>query len=263
MSYKIKNSIRNSIPSGLLNLYISFKRKQTKKRLKKEFAGDNVYCNICNSKYREFAPYGKENRRNAYCLNCGAVERHRLIWSFLNERTDLFKKKKLKVLHFAPEKVFYDRLSNRENIEYYSVDLFPELYQYKGKVPVSKADITSIPFQNNYFDNHVLEHIPDDKLAMSEMYRVLKKGGWSIFQVPIDYSREMTYEDFTITDPAEREKAFGQHDHVRWYGKDYKDRLASVGFSVDENDFVKTFQEDEIFKLGFNKNELLYYCTVK
>jgi SAM-dependent methyltransferase len=96
---------------------------------------------------------------------------------------------------------------------------------------------------------------------MSELYRVLKPGGWGVFQVPIDYNREKTYEDFSITDPLEREKAFGQIDHVRWYGRDYADRLRAAGFNVKADDFVLSFSDEEIFKYGFMKSELIYYCT--
>jgi hypothetical protein len=107
----------------------------------------------------------------------------------------------------------------------------------------------------------VLEHIPDDILAMRELYRVMKKGGWGIFQVPIRQTLEKTYEDFSITDPKEREKAFGQNDHVRWYGQDYKDRLKRVGFNVTEDDYVKKFSPNEIFQFGLKPTELIKYCV--
>jgi SAM-dependent methyltransferase len=107
----------------------------------------------------------------------------------------------------------------------------------------------------------VFKHIPDDARAMSEVYRVLKKGGWAILQVPIDYSRDVTYEDFTITSPEGREKAFGQYDHLRYYGKDYPERLKKVGFDVLEDDFIKTFTPEEQFRFGLLDYEYLYYCT--
>jgi ubiquinone/menaquinone biosynthesis C-methylase UbiE len=141
---------------------------------------------------------------------------------------------------------------------------FPNYTITGGGVKIIKADITNIPFEDNSFDiiicNHVLEHIPDDRLAMSELYRVMKKGAWAILQVPIDYNRETTYEDFTITTPEGREKFFGQNDHVRIYGRDYPDRLKSVGFSVMEDDFIKSFSEEEISKFVFTPSELIYFC---
>ncbi|MEQ8928101.1 MAG: class I SAM-dependent methyltransferase [Fulvivirga sp.] len=172
--------------------------------------------------------------------------------------------KPLRLLHFAPERFFYKLFSNYEMIEYTPCDLFPEIYDYGGKIKVKKVDITQIPFDDQSFDlilcNHVLEHIPDDLRAMSELYRVLSNNGQGIFQVPLDYSKNHTYEDFKITDPKERKIAFGQHDHVRIYGKDYKDSLEKVGFNVEVNDFINQFTKAEKFKYGILKSELIYYC---
>jgi SAM-dependent methyltransferase len=183
------------------------------------------------------------------------------LYLFLRENKLLFNSdKKIKLLHFAPEKFFFELFSANSNIEYYPCDLFPEIYNNS----VIKMDITNITFEEGSFDailcNHVLEHIPEDHVAMAELYRVLKHGGWGIFQVPIDYSREKTYEDFSITDPKEREKAFGQNDHVRWYGRDYKDRLAHAKFNVTEDDYVTRFSQEEIFKYGLFKWEFIYHC---
>ena len=118
---------------------------------------------------------------------------------------------------------------------------------------------------NETFDviicNHVLEHIENDKLAMSELHRVMKKDGWGIFQVPLEYSFATTYEDFTITDPLEREKAFRQKDHVRIYGRDYKDRLTSAGFKVKEDDYVKSLSNQEIKKYRLAPDDLIYFCS--
>jgi SAM-dependent methyltransferase len=225
----MKNIIKKIIPNTILKYY----RKQ---KLEFNYRGNNVFCPICGSTFKEFGVFGFNPRKNAKCYSCGAVERHRLLWKYLKEKTNFFDNTKKRVLHFAPEKIFYDIFSCKKTIEYVPCDLFPEFYNYTGNVKVAKIDIINISFSDNFFDiilcNHVLEHIPDDRLAMSELYRVLKKGGWAILQVPIDYSRDTTYEDFTITKPEDREKAFGQNDHVRWYGKDYKDRLKSVGFEV-------------------------------
>jgi SAM-dependent methyltransferase len=152
-----------------------------------------------------------------------------------------------------------------QNVEYVPCDLFPDVYGwYADGVKIRKADITDIPFEPDSFDvvlcNHVLEHIPDDRRAMSELYRVMKKGAWAILQVPIDYNREKTYEDFSITDPCGRTKAFGQHDHVRWYGRDYADRLRSVGFTVIEETYVKTLPQADVSRYGLDPSEILYFC---
>jgi len=257
----MKRQIKKMMPKFLLNQYRNYRLKMKLKI----YQGDNVICPICNSKFKEFGPFGLVPRKNAMCYKCGSLERHRLLWMFFNEKTDLFKSnQKIRLLHFAPEKMFYDIFSTNKNIEYYPCDLFPENYAYEGNVKIKKADITDIPFEENYFDviicNHVLEHIPDDALAMSELYRVLKKKGWAILQVPIDYNRETTYEDFSITTKEGREKAFGQNDHVRQYGRDYKDRLKKAGFIVNEDNFVKSFSSEDLFRYGLQPSELIYYC---
>lgn len=257
----MRKIIKKITPQFLINRFRNYHKK---KRLG-FYLGDKVLCPICNSKFKEFAPYGLVPRKNAKCHNCDSVERHRLLWKYLNEKTDLFSKdNKIRLLHFAPEKVFYNIFSINPNIEYNPCDLYPESYDYEGEVKIKMADITDIPFEDNYFDiilcNHVLEHIPDDALAMSELYRVMKKEAWAILQVPIDYSREITYEDFSITTPEGREKAFGQNDHVRYYGRDYKDRLKNAGFFVTEDNFVKSFSKKNLFRFGLMSTELIYYC---
>jgi len=257
----MRKSIKKHTPQFLLKWYRDYRRKKNAAL----FYGDTVSCPICGSKFKEFAPFGLISRRNALCLNCGSLERHRLLWKYLNEKTDLFREdKKIQLLHFAPERVFYDMFSTNQNMDYNPCDLYPESYAYNGKVKIKKVDIIDIPFEENSFDvvlcNHVLEHIIDDAHAISELYRVMKKGAWAILQVPLDVHREKTYEDYSITSPEGREKAFGQNDHVRLYGLDYKDRLKKIGFEVKEDDFVKSFSQEELFRYGLMDSELIYYC---
>jgi len=128
-----------------------------------------------------------------------------------------------------------------------------------------REDLTKLSFKDNSFDAilcyHVLEHIEDDKKAILELFRVLKPGGWAILQTPIDGDREHTFEDFTITSAEERNKAFGQSDHVRIYGRDYFLRLRNAGFFVKEDTFVNKFSEFEITKYVLDKNEIIFLCT--
>ena len=128
-----------------------------------------------------------------------------------------------------------------------------------------KADICDLPINDNSYDfilcNHVLEHVLDDKKAMNELYRVLKKGGTGIFQVPIDMKREKTFQDDSITDKLERNKIFGQYDHVRVYGKDYFKKLENIGFKVKQIDYSKKFTETEILKYSIIKGEIIPVCT--
>ena len=161
------------------------------------------------------------------------------------------------MLHFAPEQAFYKRFRKMGNLDYTTTDLNSPLADVK-------ADICNLPFDDNSFDiifcNHVLEHIPDDTKAMQELFRVLKKGGMGIFQIPQELKRATTFEDNTITDKKERAKIFGQYDHVRIYGRDYFEKLRSIGFRVDEVDYSKTLSEEQIKKYCLTKGELLPVC---
>ena len=182
-----------------------------------------------------------------------SLERHRLLWLYLKNETNFFTAN-LKVLHFAPEQAFYKRFKKMKNLDYITTDLESPLADIK-------ADICSLPFDDNSFDfilcNHVLEHIPDDSKAMQELYRVLKPNGMGVFQIPQDLSREITFEDDSITDKKERAKIFGQYDHVRVYGRDYFDKLRSFGFKVDEVDYTSTLSEADITKYCLAKGEII------
>ena len=182
------------------------------------FSGSQFEDPIDGSKYRKFLPYGygEELRQNALCPGTLSLERHRLLWLYLSKETD-FLNQPLKVLHLAPEQVFYRLFKQFDHWDYTTTDLYSPLAEVK-------ADICKLPFESNIYDlvfcNHVLEHVPEDQKAMSELYRVLKKGGTLIAQVPIKEDRLKTFENSSITSPDERTKVFGQYDHVRVYGTD-------------------------------------------
>lgn len=219
--------------------------------------GNNVECPVCNKGFRKFLPYGytkQTSRKNALCPNCLALERHRLLWMFLESNTNFFTEQ-LKVLHIAPEQCFYKRFKKLDNLDYTTGDL-------ESPIADIHFDIQDIPFDDNSYDvvicNHVLEHVDDDAKAISEFYRILKPGGYAILQVPQDTSREKTYEDTSITDPKQREIHFLQKDHVRLYGLDYSERLAKSGFIVDENLFVKKLDKSIVEKYQLPENEIIY-----
>jgi SAM-dependent methyltransferase len=163
----------------------------------------------------------------------------------------------LKVLHFAPEQEFYKRFKKQTNIEYTTTDLLSPLADVK-------ADICNLPFEDNAYDiifcNHVLEHIPDDTKAMQELFRVLKPDGMGIFQIPQDLSRASTFTDDTIVDQKERAKIFGQYDHVRVYGRDYFDKLRSIGFKVIEEDYTHKIAPELVEKYCLAKGEIIPVC---
>ena len=125
-------------------------------------------------------------------------------------------------------------------------------------------DITNIPFDKNSIDvifcSHVLEHVLDDIRAMEELYRVLKHGGWAILDVPLDKGKEKTFEDISITSWEQRERFFGQGDHVRLYGLDYKRRLENAGFLVEVIPFWKELDSRTIKKYSVSENQDIYIC---
>jgi glycosyltransferase involved in cell wall biosynthesis len=139
--------------------------------------------------------------------------------------------------------------------EYACGDLHTPGYYYADHV--KNMDVLDLPFEENYFDvvlcNHVLEHIIPDNEAMSSIFRALKPGGQALLKVPISLNTQATYEDDSIVDPNEREVAFGQFDHVRVYGQDYEKRLAKVGFDVTRESL-----SGESERYGLCKDELLY-----
>ena len=215
----------------------------------------NKYTDPIDGKqFKNFLPYGYENpRENVLSPSTLSLERHRLLWLYLKNETDFFTSP-LKVLHFAPEQAFYKLFRKLKNLDYTTTDLNSPLADIK-------ADICNLPFEDSSFDvilcNHVLEHIPDDTKAMQEMYRILKPGGWGIFQIPQDLKREKTFEDDSITDKKERAKIFGQYDHVRIYGRDYFEKLRSIGFTVEEVDYTSTLTAQEIEKYRLAKGEII------
>jgi SAM-dependent methyltransferase len=214
---------------------------------------------IDGKSFRKFLPYGyAKQRKNALSPSTLSLERHRLLWLFLKEETSFFSStKKLKVLHVAPEQCFLALFKKQVNLDYVTTDLYSPLADIK-------ADICDLPFQENEFDvvfcNHVLEHIPNDLKAMQELYRVLKPGGFGVFQIPQDLSRATTFEDNTITDKKERTKIFGQYDHVRIYGRDYFDKLRAIGFKVDEVDYTQNITKDKQYRFSLMKGEILPIC---
>lgn len=219
--------------------------------------GDVFEDPIDHKTFKRFLPYGYQTQRqNVLSPSTLSLERHRLLWLYLKKETNFFKNN-YNVLHFAPEQAFHKRFKRLKNINYTTTDLNSPLADVK-------ADICNLPFAENEFDvilcNHVLEHIPDDTRAMQELFRVMKPGGFGIFQIPQDLSRVHTFEDHTITDKNERNRIFGQYDHVRIYGKDYFEKLRSIGFIVNEVDYTKSFTESEIQRYGLAKGEIIPVC---
>ena len=218
------------------------------------FYGKKYTDPIDDSNYSKFLSYGyKTVRKNALCPGTLSLERHRLLWLYLDKETD-FLNSNLKVLHVAPEQVFYKKFKKLKNWEYFTFDLNSPIADIKG-------DLTSTNFKDESFDliicNHVLEHIEDDKLALNEIYRILKYDGISILQVPLNVKRKSTFEDSSIKSEIQREKYFGQYDHVREYGLDFKYKVEQAGFKVEMINYSTKISEDLIVKYGLMKNDLI------
>ncbi|GAL68063.1 class I SAM-dependent methyltransferase [Jejuia pallidilutea] len=213
---------------------------------------------IDGKSFKTFLPYGYgKQRNNVLSPSTLSLERHRLLWLYLKYETNFFSDN-LKVLHFAPEQCFLKRFRKLNNLNYTTTDLVSPIADVK-------ADICNLPFENNTYDvilcNHVLEHIPDDTKAMRELYRVMKPGGMGIFQIPQDLNRDVTFEDNSITDKKERAKIFGQYDHVRVYGRDYFDKLRSIGFKVEEVDYTASLTKTQIKTYCLAKGEIIPVVT--
>ena len=212
------------------------------------YVGSGRECPLCGCRRRKFLPYGYVTQReDALCPNCLALERHRLLWLWLVRESDLGRGAMAlpKLLHVAPEVALmrkFKKMYAREAERYVTADLESPLADLH-------FDIQQIPLEDNSFDvvicNHILEHVESDHRALSEIRRILRPGGWAVVMSPVDLGREKTFEDDSITDPAERTRLFGQYDHRRVYGRDYVERLAEVGFEVYDENYRERLPEKE------------------
>jgi SAM-dependent methyltransferase len=223
------------------------------------YYGNRYEDPISGKTYRKFLPYGysgRAKRKNVLCPGSLSLERHRLLWLYLKQRTDFFTKPH-KMLHIAPEQCFYKLFRAQKNLSYTTGD-------YNSPIADIHFDLHKAPFEDNSFDvifcNHVLEHVEDSAVCMKELYRIMKPGGWGIFQVPLDTTAQKTLEDKSIVTEEDREKHYWQKDHVRLFGLDYKDKLAAAGFSVTVDDFVNTISEELQDRYRLPKGEMIYLC---
>jgi predicted SAM-dependent methyltransferase len=260
-------NITENLQGNIKNLENSISRLNKKLNLIESVLYDIIngsnkekYCPICKKTFLAFLPFGVNPRHGAQCPNCGSLERHRGLFLFLNQNPEILNRK-IRLLHFAPEPVFFKIFRESENIDYHPVDIDPEAYNIEEKV-----DMQDIPYEDSSFEliynSHVLEHVPDDIKAMGELYRVVKHkslGGLCITMAPVYNHLNETFENEEYNTPELREKYFGQHDHLRKYGLDFKDRLKSVGFDVEVVE-TDNLRPDEIYDYGRLESKL-YLCT--
>jgi SAM-dependent methyltransferase len=256
----MKSTVKKLVPAGV--------RRSVKLRL---HSGDRYTCPFCGYTAKDLETIGEDfpilkeldvvggGRRAAACHRCGSLDRERLVYVYLSRERRIFDSSRdLRVLHIAPEKHLAQALDDAGLADYVCGDLFTEGYKYHPRT--RNMNVLDIPFDDDTFDlvicNHVLEHIPDDAAAMRELRRVLRPGGTAILQVPISTKLVSTLEDPSIVEPRDRERVFGQFDHVRLYGQDYADRLRDSGFTVT------TFKAPENhLDFGVNPDEELFICS--
>lgn len=196
-------------------------------------------------------------------LGDGARERHRFIWHYIKSETDIFKKSNLTLLHISPEYCFYEKLKNQENLNYFPVDKFEPGYDYMSLT--KDFDLLDDSLESEKYDfiicNHVLEHIIDDKTAIGNLFKILKRNGTAILTVPILKNNVPTFEDYSIVSPKERKKHFGQWDHVRYYGTDINERLERAGFRVKTVNAAEYFNDSERKIYGIINESHLFHLT--
>lgn len=220
------------------------------------YRGRSRECPLCGGHYRRFMPYGYVvARADALCPRCLALERHRLVWLYLTRKTD-FMQRPPRLLHIAPEVCLMRHLKPLYAAragDYVTADLESPLADLH-------FDVERIPLPDASFEavicNHLLEHVADDRRALAELYRILRPGGWGILLAPVDLAREATYEDDSITDPAERTRIFGQYDHRRIYGRDYAERLREAGFEAADLDYAASLSDGERRRYALPKDHI-------
>ena len=255
---KLYKFLLNKLPRPLL-IRLSYPFKLVAPLL---YKGNKVECPVCEKSFSKFLSYGSDvaHRENVLCPYDLTLERHRLMWLYLKDQSNYFTAEKLNVLHIAPEQCFHKKFKKQSNLNYLTGDLV-------SPIADMHFDLHQIPLEDNRFDvvfcNHVLEHVDDAHQCMSELYRVMKPGGWGVMQVPLDYNRDTTYEDASITSPEEREKHFWQKDHVRLFGNDYPDWLRKAGFDVETFDVNKKYPAELVKRYRLIEQEMLYIVSKK
>lgn len=205
-------------------------------------------CSVC--KYQGyFKNAGKPPRLDALCPKCGSLERHRLFWLWYQQHADAIK---APIMHFAPEKIFESKFKKIYLDGYKTADLYASA---DLKINIEQIDLHDDAF-NTVICNHVLEHVDDEK-ALREIYRILSHDGIFIVSVPIVEGWDKTYENPEIRTDKERELHFGQNDHVRYYGKDFRERLRSAGFKFEEI----TAEGSDVVEYGLLRGEKYFICS--
>jgi len=239
----MRKRIKKIIPKRMLKRCIKIEWKINCLKRARQFKGAGVYCPCCGKSFAKFAEvkvdgryYNEEmfpeNLSAAMCPHCESMPRHRILCDYFEKNKGGLFVGDPKILIFAPARALQVWFG-KNKIKFISADLFDPLADIN-------IDIQDVPFEDNEFDfiscDHVLEHVPDYPLAVSELFRIVKKGGIAEITVPLLAEMEKTYEDEKITSFYERAKAFGQYDHLRIFGKDFESRIKEAGFELSLHD---------------------------
>jgi SAM-dependent methyltransferase len=203
------------------------------------YRGDRVRCPCCQTSFSHLMTH--RGVSNVRCPRCGSMERHRLLWLWLDAHPE-FSAGVRKILHIAPEPPLRRRLDTSGGL-YITADL-------ESPLAAVRCDVQDLPFRDAWFDlvicNHVLEHAQDDRRALSELRRVLTDQGRAILLSPIGQGRATTFEDPAVSTPAQRLDAYGQENHIRLYGADYLDRVRAAGFDATAIDYLAALSRTTI-----------------
>ncbi|MGH2943831.1 MAG: methyltransferase domain-containing protein, partial [Solirubrobacteraceae bacterium] len=217
--------------------------------------GGAVECPLCGNGFDRFKD--DRNRPNALCWRCGSHERHRAQWLLFQRRPELLRDAR-SLLHFAPEWCLRGRLARLPDLDYVTTDPDP------SQDVDLRLDITALDLADAAFDavicSHVLEHVRDDDAAMRELRRIAAPAGFVLVMVPLALDRDTTYEDASITAPADRERAFLQADHVRLYAPDVADRLRGADFAVEVVDPCAELGAEAAARYGLLASDLIFLC---
>ncbi len=241
-------------------------------RLRAPFAANPIggrYCIICKHRVGRFLPYAGGWRAaprlmveldcigsdldHFACPRCGSHDRERHLFLYMS-RTGLLEELEGRVVvHFAPERHLPGLMEAASPARYVKCDLFPT------SADITREDLLDMSFESNSVDlfiaNHVLEHVHDDRQAVAEICRVLRRGGRAILQTPFSPLLHQTWQDDGITSERARLQAFGQADHVRLYGRDFVDRIASFGLTPEVRSHEDLLPDVDPVVLGVNSRE--------
>jgi SAM-dependent methyltransferase len=250
--HKSKQIFLFLIPKNILNKF----EKQIRSLFAFCYKGSGVTCPICERDFKRFIPLNPDKEHtNHICPRCGSAQRQRLLWLYLTAECRILSDS-IYFLHFSPRPCLVNKLKTVPGLTYITSDPHEKSMD-------RQFDLTNVKDESEIFDlivcYHILEHIPDDRKAMQEVYRLLKPAGIALFQVP--YWEDDTYEDPDIQTPDDRRKAFGQQDHVRVYGfQDFINRLSQTGFQVIPVKYGEKLGTQTCNKYVLDEKEVIFSC---